>query len=126
MAVAATKAQRTKDKRHKKKSGNGFLFVPFVPFRGCGLVLAEGVVRIAIQPAFAPFGRRYHWMTARSRMLCCMSIRWAVAATRRATLLTGAQVHPTISGFYTLLTNPLLRLFDLSNRVDVSTNLHSH
>jgi len=59
-------------------------------------------------------------------MLRRMSIRGAVAATCRAALLTGAQVHPAISGFYTLLTNPLLRLLDLSNRVDMNTNLHSH
>src|SRR6185503_2345795 len=49
-----------------------------------------------------------------------------VATTRGAAFLTSAQMHPLRTDLHTLLANPLLRLLDLINRIDMSTYFCCH
>src|ERR1041385_4144965 len=63
-------------------------------FRTRPSVLDEGIVRKAVQPSLAGFGRGNYRMAAGARMLAGVAVRRGVAAERRAARLAGAQVHP--------------------------------
>jgi len=65
-------------------------------------------------------------MTTRTRMLRRMSVRRTVATSSRTALLAGAQVNPTISRLHALFANSLLRLFDVSDRIDVNAYFCCH
>src|ERR1035437_3833992 len=63
-------------------------------------IFREGVVGIAVQPAFARFGRRDDRMLRRERVLAGMPVGRTVAATRPPALLAGAQVYPLRAYLY--------------------------
>ena len=65
-------------------------------------------------------------MTTRTRMLRRMPVRRTVATSSRPALLTRAQVNPARSDLYALFANPLLRLFDVSDRIDVNAYFCCH
>jgi len=60
------------------------------------------------------------------RMLRRMPVWRTVATSSRAALLTGAQVNPTVARLHALFANSLLRLFDVSDRIDVNTYFCCH
>src|ERR1035437_2004183 len=63
-------------------------------------IFREGVVGMAVQPAFARFGRRDDRMLRRERVLAGMPVGRTVAATRPPALLAGAQVYPLRAYLY--------------------------
>ena len=63
-------------------------------------IFREGVVGIAVQPAFARLGRRDDRMLRRVRVLAGMPVGRTVAATRPPALLAGAQVDPLRAYLY--------------------------
>ena len=65
-------------------------------------------------------------MTTRTRMLRSMPVWRTVATSRRAALLACAQVNPACSDLHALFANSLLRLFDISNRIDMNAYRGCH
>ena len=55
-----------------------------------------------------------------------MSVWRTVATSCRATLLARAQVNPLIASLHALFTNSLLRLFDVSDPIDVNAYFCCH
>src|SRR5207237_8819151 len=82
-------------------------------------VLRERVVRKAIEPALAGFGRGHDGMTARPRVLARVAVGRIVAAVRVAALLARPQVHPVRANLHAVVAFPPLRVLDGGNRRDV-------
>ena len=59
-------------------------------------------------------------------MLGRMLVWRTIATSSRAALLTRAQVNPTISRLNALFANSLLRLFDISDRIDMNAYFCCH
>ena len=85
------------------------------------LILSKRIVRIAVQPALSRFRRRNNRMTTRTRVLRRVLVWRAVATTCLAARLTSTQVKPLRTDLHTLFANPLLRLLDFVNRIDMNT-----
>ena len=96
--------------------------MPFV----AELILSKRVVGIAIQPALSRLSRCNYRMTTRACMLRRMPVWRTIATPRGATLLASAQVHPLRTDLHTFFTNPLLRLLDFINRIDMNTYFCCH
>src|SRR5262249_54865951 len=82
-------------------------------------VLRERVVRIAVQPPLAGFGRSYDGMLRRLRVLRRMAIGGVIAAVRAAALLAGAQMHPRAADLHTLVADALLCVLDVGDGLNV-------
>jgi len=65
-------------------------------------------------------------MTTRACVLRRMPVWRAIATTRRAALLASAQMHPLRTDLHTLFANPLLRLPDFINPIDMNTYCCCH
>jgi hypothetical protein len=59
-------------------------------------------------------------------MFACMLIRRTIAAQGYAAFLTGTQVHPTRPDFDAFLADSACRLFDISDRIDMSACFHRY
>ena len=88
--------------------------------------LGEGVVRIAVQPPFARFGRCDDRMGRRAGVPARMPVGRRVAAQGRAARLTGAQVHPVRSDLHAFLADASRWLLDRVNRGDVRAGRRVH
>ena len=95
-----------------------------VPVRGS--VFREGIIRIAVEPAFTRFGGGDHGMNRRVRVLRRVPVRRVVTAARSAAGLARAQVHPCRADLDALVTLISLRRCDALECVDVgaSSGLH--
>src|SRR5205814_8944484 len=82
-------------------------------------ILAERVVRIAVQPPLSGLGRRDHRMPARARMLGGVAVRRVVTTQGGAALLAGPQVNPPGADFHALLALAAFRVFHGANRADM-------
>ncbi len=89
-------------------------------------VLGEGIVRVAVEPALACFGRRDDRMGNRAGVAARMPVGRRVAAQRRAARLTHAQVHPGRSDLHAFLADVGGRLLDSVNRGDVRAGRGIH
>ena len=65
-------------------------------------------------------------MATRTSMLRRMPVWRTVATSSRPALLAGAQVNPACSDLHALFANSLLRLFDVSDRIDVNAYFCCH
>src|SRR3954468_6609672 len=59
-----------------------------------GLILGEGIIRVAIKPALAGLCGSDHGMAAGGGVFAGMPVRRAIAAKRRAAFLAGAKMDP--------------------------------
>lgn len=85
----------------------------------CHSVFSERVVRIAVQPSFPVFAGRDHRMSGGTRVLAGVLVRRAVAATRPAALLTGAQMNPLRTYLDAVLTLLPFGVLDVVDALDV-------
>ena len=79
------------------------------------LILGEGGIGIAIEPALSRLRGRDDWMPARARVFAGVLIRRAVATQRHAALLAGAQMHPLRPDLHTLRALGAGGMFDRSD-----------
>ena len=82
-------------------------------------VLGEGIVLVAIQPAFTVFSRGDDGMAAAAGMGAGVPVGRGVTTSRTATALTRSQVYPPGAHLHAVLTDALGRLLDRLYRLDV-------
>ena len=82
-------------------------------------VLRERVVGIAVEPLFARLRRCDHRMLCRVRVFGCVRVRRAVAAERRAAVLTRPQVDPSRMDVDALVALAMCGVRDVRDRADM-------
>jgi hypothetical protein len=91
--------------------------------RRASLVLGEGIVRVAIQPAFTFFSRGDHWMTCATGVLAGVPVGGRVTTARPAAGLTGSQMYPPRRPHrHAVLTHPRSRRPDRLHCLDVGAS----
>ncbi len=85
------------------------------------LISPKGVIRIAIEPAFARLTGSNDRMSAGVRMFARVTIRRTVAAESHPALLAGSQMDPGRSDFDAFATLHALGKFYFRDRIEVST-----
>src|SRR5262245_62621410 len=78
-------------------------------------IFGEGVVWIAVEPAFARLGRRDHRMSTCMRVFAGVPIRRAVATKCDSACLACPKMHPVRTDLYALFTFTALRMLDRLN-----------
>ena len=89
-------------------------------------ILREGVVGIAIEPAFAWLGGNDDRVTRRVCMFARMPVWRAVATKRDSAFLAGAQMDPAAADLNAFLAFEFLRLFEGGDRVNVCASIVRH
>src|SRR2546423_14954044 len=79
-------------------------------------IFGEGVVGVAIEPAFARLSRRDDGMAGRLGVFTGVAIRRTVAAKRHAAFLAGPQVDPSAADLHAFLAFETARAFDRFGR----------
>jgi hypothetical protein len=87
------------------------------------LILSELVVRIAVQPALAGFGRCHHRVSSGTCMFGRVAVRRIVAAKCRSAFLTGAQMDPLPADLHAFGTLSPFGMFDSRDRTQVRAAL---
>ena len=98
----------------------------FTPLLDGFSVLGERVVRIAVEPALAGFGRGDHGMTRGSRMGAGVLVRRRIAAERHAARLARAQMDPLRADLDALLALARARLLHRFNLGDMTAGSIFH
>ena len=94
--------------------------------QGIDSIFGEGVVGVAIEPAFAWLSRSDDRMTDRVRVFAGVTVRRAIAAKRRPTFLTGPQVDPLAADLHTFLALKTARSLDGVYRFDMGACSGNH
>ena len=89
-------------------------------------VFREGIVWIAVEPAFAWLRGSDCGMSAGVCVFAGVLIWRTIAAESHATCLASAQMNPIITGLYTLFTFLSFRLFDRFDCVQMRTSASAH
>src|SRR5258708_8786945 len=89
-------------------------------------VVGEGVIGIAVQPAFAGLGRCDQRVSGCVSMLGGVAIWRVVAAQCSAAFLTNAQVNPLATGLHTLFAFVAFRVLDCGDGGNMSADTGGH
>jgi hypothetical protein len=93
-----------------------------LPFSGLHerSILTEGIVDVAIEPAFANLRGCDNGMVTRASVLARMAVRRRIAAEGAAARLAGAQMNPAIAGLHAFFAFVTAWSLDATDRVDMS------
>ena len=82
-------------------------------------IFGEGVIGVAIEPAFAGLSRRDNRMSGCVRVFTGVAIRRTVAAKSHAAFLAGPQVDPIAADLHAFLALKTARPLDRFDRFDM-------
>ena len=90
------------------------------------LIFGEGVVGVAIKPAFSRLSRDNDGMTGRVRVFAGVTVWRAVAAKGHAAFLAGAQMDPVAADLHTFLALETARPLDRFDCFNMGTFAGDH